>query len=284
MPSCSFAPPDSDSYGTVRPGQRAAADPQLAVDLDLEGVAEHDAAQPLHLIAERVDVAQPGGVAVPGHHRAQQLRGPRPPMHPKVFGLGVLAFGFGGVELALAPLGAVHLQLRRHQAQSVGDLVVTVAQRVDPPQRLIEGGGDGIRCAAGKFAAQVRDEPGGAARLLHIGLGLDEKFVVGCGRTLLCQPLPPDGQLGEAGRQLLSRNTGLGCPLPQPFCRCLGDLAVRLAVGDGPLVCGCGGVEFGTSASRIGRSGRVAPAGVGGFDRREARRAGRGVRRRRRHR
>ena len=150
MPSCSFAPPDSDSYGTVRPRQRAAADPQLAVDLDLEGVAEHDAAQPLHLIAERVDVTQPGGVAVPGHHRAQQLRGPRPPVHPKVFGLGMLAFGFGGVELALAALGAVHLQLRGHHAQRVGDLVVAVAQRVDAAQRLIEGGGDGIRCAAGQ--------------------------------------------------------------------------------------------------------------------------------------
>ena len=81
MPSCSFAPPDSDSYGTVRPAQRAATDPQRAVDLDLEGVTEHDAAQALHLIAERVDVTQPGGVAVPGHHRAQQLGGPGPPVH-----------------------------------------------------------------------------------------------------------------------------------------------------------------------------------------------------------
>ena len=45
-------------------------------------VAEHDAAQPLHLAAERVDIAQPGGVTVSGHHRTQQLRGARPPVHP----------------------------------------------------------------------------------------------------------------------------------------------------------------------------------------------------------
>ena len=79
-------------------------------------------------IAERVDVAQPRGVAVPGHHRAQQLRGSGPPVHPKVLGLGVLTLGLGGVEPALAPLGAVHLQLGGHHAQRVGDLVVAFAR------------------------------------------------------------------------------------------------------------------------------------------------------------
>ncbi len=101
-----------------------------AVDLDLEGVAEHDAAQPLHLVAERVDVAQPGGVTVARHHRAQQLRGPRPPMHAQVLRFCVFAFGLGGVELALAPLGAVHLELRGHLAQRLGSLIVATAQRV----------------------------------------------------------------------------------------------------------------------------------------------------------
>ena len=255
------------------PRQRAAADPQLAVDLDLEGVAEDDAAQPLHLVAERVDVAQPGGVAMPGHHRAQQLRGPRPPMHPQVFGLGVLAFGLGGVELALASLGAVHLQLRGHQAQSVGDLVVAVAQRVDAAQRLIEGGGDGIRCAAGELAAEVRDEPGGPARLFHVGLGLDEKFVVGCGGPLLREPVPPDGQLGVARGPLLPRDAGLGRPLPQSFCRGLGDLAVRLAVGDGLLLCGGGLVEFGARSCRIGLGRPRRRAAVGRRARSSASRA-----------
>ena len=241
--------------------------------------------KPLHLIAERVDVTQPGGVAVPRHHRAQQLGGPGPPVHAPVLGLGMLAFGLGGVELTLAALGAVHLQLRCHLAQRVGDLVVAVAQRVGATQCLVESGGDGIRCAAGQFAAQVRDEPGGAARLFLVGLGLDEKLVVGRGRTLLCQPVTSDGQLGVAGRQLLTHDAGLGCPLPQLFCRRLGNLSVRLAVGDGLLVRGAlRGVEFGTCASWIGWSGPIAPGAVDCFAVAQLGQPGAQMRRLRRHR
>ena len=68
-------------------------------------------------------------------------------------------------------------------------------------------------------------------------------------RSLLVHGL---SELVGSGGQLLTRHAGLSCPLPQTFrCR-LGHLAVCLAVGDG-LPVGCGrGVEFGTSASRIG--------------------------------
>ena len=169
----------------------------------------------------------------------------------------MFALGFRGVQLALAPLGAVHLKLRRHQAKGVGGLFVTIAQHVDAPQRLIEGGGDRVRCAEREFTAQISDEPGGAARLLHIVLGLDQKGVVGRGRPLLCETFPPHGQLGEARRQLLLGNAGPRRLLSQPFRRSLCDLAVCLGFRDGLLLFGGRVGEFGTGTCRVGQTRRV---------------------------
>ena len=170
MPICSFAPPDSDSYGTVRP--TASVRLQIrscAVDLDLEGVAEHDAAQPLHLVAERVDVAQPGGAsAVPSHHRAQQLRRPRARRCMRRYPLRHAHVRSRRRRADPCAPRCRDLQLRTVTSRSAvgrprrGGSLSASARRTVPRQR----GGDGVRCAARQLGAQVRDEPGGAPRLL----------------------------------------------------------------------------------------------------------------------
>ena len=63
-----------------------------------------------------------------GHHRAQQLRSAGTSMHTQVLRLGVLTFGLCGIELSLAPLGAVDLELRSHLAQRLGGLIVAAFQ------------------------------------------------------------------------------------------------------------------------------------------------------------
>ena len=136
--------------------------------------------------AERVDVAQPGGVAVARHHRPQQLRGAGAPMHPQVLGLGVLTFGLRGIELPLATLGAVDLQLRGHLTQPSAELVVPAAR---PPRRRAASSSSaatasGALCAS---SARARRRRGGGRAALAVGLGLHAQLVVGRLRPLRAQ-------------------------------------------------------------------------------------------------
>ncbi len=62
-------------------------------------------------VAVGLDVTQSGGVAVARHHRPQQLGGAGPAAHPGVLAGRVLALGLGGIELALAALGAEDREL-----------------------------------------------------------------------------------------------------------------------------------------------------------------------------
>ncbi len=106
MPSCSLAPPESDSYGHRATVESAVEDAQVGVDVDFETGAENRTAESLQFGAERLDVTQPCGVAMADHHRSQQLDGAGPATNPGMLASGVLIPDLGSVELALAAFGA----------------------------------------------------------------------------------------------------------------------------------------------------------------------------------
>ena len=177
-------------------------------------------------------------------------------MHAQVFRFGVLAFGFGGVELTLTALGAVHLELRGHLAQRLGDLVVAAAQRVGPADRLVERGGDGIRRAARQLGAQFGDESGRPARLFTVGLGLDRELVVGRRRPLQGQPLACGGQFGLCGaRASRGRRWRWVALSPSRFAAASATLR---CVSQSAMACWCAATAASSSARAA--AGSAAPA------------------------
>ena len=206
--------------------------------------------------AERVDVAQPGGVAVACHHRPEQLGGPGPALHPPELALGVLTFGLGGVQPALASLRAVHLQLGGDLAQRLGGVVVTTPDASASRSASASAVATASGCAAGQLVADPGHQRLRPGRHLGVGLGLDGQLVVADGSAVHGEALPRGGQLRLRGLQLL---LGAGRPhatLGEQLGRLLGDLSVRLAVADGLLVCRRGGVEFGAQRRRLLRRSR----------------------------
>ena len=90
------------------------------------------------------------------------MSGTGAPLHPQVLCLRMLAFGLRRVELTLAALGAVHLQLRRHLAQRLGHLVMAAAHRIGTTDGVVERGRDGIGRRAGQLGNELGDQRVGA--------------------------------------------------------------------------------------------------------------------------
>ena len=120
---------------------------------------EHRAAEPLQFRAVGLDVAQPGGVAVARHHRAQQLRGPGPAADPGVLAGGVLTFGLRGVELALATLAAEHRKFDADLAQRAGSIFVALAQRLGRFGGIGQFGGHRVGRRGRQLVGQFGDPP-----------------------------------------------------------------------------------------------------------------------------
>ena len=115
--------------------QRAVEDAQVAVDVDLEARPENWTAEPLQFGAERLDVTQPGGVAVTRHHLAQHLHRAGPATDPVVLAAGVLTVDLGGVELAFAAFGAEYRELRGDLVQGARDRRRGAGAMPRPPRR-----------------------------------------------------------------------------------------------------------------------------------------------------
>ena len=125
------------------------------------------------------------------HHRPQQLRGPGAALHAPELGLGVLTFGLGGVQPALAALRAVHLQLGGDLAQRLCGVVVPSPNGCGVPLRVRQRGGDRVGMVAGQLVADPGHQRLSPGRHLRVGLGLDRQLVVADGSAVRSEALPP---------------------------------------------------------------------------------------------
>ena len=231
MPSCSLAPPDSESYGTVRPSSvrlRMRSSPSISTSKSAPNTMRPNRS---HLGAERVDVAQPRLVAVPRHHRLQQLR-PRPP------GAAIRACSAAacsrsvsrGIEPTLAALAAVDLAAAPATSRrSLGDLVVRARRAAAAPRTAASSSAaTAVRAGAASSASMAATCAAAPAQPLGVGLGLDHQLVVGLRLPLPGKPFggrrpPRRGRPPASRRRTVTRGgrcrVAVAPPSPRPSRR-----------------------------------------------------------------
>ncbi len=118
--------------------------------------------------------------------------------------MGMLAFGFGGVQMTFTSLGAVHLELRRHLPQRLDRRLVAGVQLLGAADRRVERGVHRVRLGSRQFGTQRGDLAGCDGGLLVGGLGVDCQLVVAGMCTLHFQPAAGHRQLGLGRGELVA--------------------------------------------------------------------------------
>ena len=199
-------------HGAAR--QRAAADAQFAVDLHFEARRRTrcgPTAPPRCGTGRRTAAGWRRGAAPSPSAAVCAARARR--CTRTILGLGVLTFGLGGIQLPLASLGAVHLQLRGHLAQRLGDLVVparAICGRAALPRRARRRRRP-ARYRASSSPSSATSAGGPAAHASPSASALTAQLVVADDCPLRCQPLARDGQLGPARLAASPQHAGRAC-------------------------------------------------------------------------
>ena len=161
--------------------------------------------------------------------------------------LGVLTFGLGSVQLPLAALGAVHLQLRRSRRATPRRPRRAVARATR--RGALHRRARRRRCRVpwpASSSPSSADQRGGPARLVLVGRGLDGQFVVAHRLALRGQPLTRGSQFRLAAASLLPQHCGPGRDVsPSRFAAASATLR---CVSQSTIACWCAAAAASSSA------------------------------------